>query len=125
MNVNDVLDVLFDLIVKRGKPDFIRSENGSGSIVKHPRTWLRKLSIERTQIYLGSPWENGYNERFKSTLRNEVLNAECFYTVNQAQTAINVWPRQYNHIRPHHGLNMRPPVPKTLIEKPKNTGIEN
>jgi transposase InsO family protein len=28
------------------------------------------------QIYPGSPWENGYNERFNGTLRKEVLNAE-------------------------------------------------
>jgi transposase InsO family protein len=27
------------------------------------------------QIYPGSPWENGYNERFNGTLRKEVLNA--------------------------------------------------
>ena len=125
MNANDVLDVLFDLILKRGKPKFIRSDNGPEFIAKHLQTWLRKVGIEPSQIYPGSPWENGYNERFNGTLRNEVLNAEWFYTVHQAQTAIKAWLRQYNHIRPHHGLNMRPPVPETLIEKSKNTGTEN
>ena len=117
MNANDVLDVLFDLILKRGKPKFIRSDNGPEFIAKHLQTWLRKVGIEPSQIYPGSPWENGYNERFNGTLRNEVLNAEWFYTVHQAQTAIKAWLRQYNHIRPHHGLNMRPPVPEILIEK--------
>jgi len=125
MDANDVLDVLFDLILKRGKPKFIRSDNGPEFIAKHLQTWLRKVGIEPIQIYPGSPWENGYNERFNGTLRNEVLNAEWFYTVHQAQTAINVWLRQYNHIRPHYGLNMRPPVPETLIEKSKNTGTIN
>ena len=125
MDANDVLEVLFDLILKRGKPKFIRSDNGPEFIAKHLQTWLRKVGIEPIQIYPGSPWENGYNERFNGTLRNEILNAEWFYTVHQAQTAINVWLRQYNHIRPHHGLNMRPPVPETLIEKSKNTGTEN
>jgi len=125
MNANDVLGVLFDLILKRGRPKFIRSANGSEFIAKHLQTWLRKVGIEPIQIYPGSPWENGYNERFNGTLCSEVLNAEWFCTVHQAQTAINVWLRQYNHIRPHHGLNMRSPVPETLIEKSKNTGIEN
>ncbi|MGA0426688.1 MAG: integrase core domain-containing protein, partial [Alphaproteobacteria bacterium] len=55
----------------------------------------------------GSPWENGYNERFNGTLRNEVLNAEWFHTVHQAQTVINVWLRQYNHIRPHYALTIK------------------
>ena len=125
MNANDVLDVLFDLILKRGKPKFIRSDNGPEFIAKHLQTWLRKVGIEPIQIYPGSPWENGYNERFNGTLRNEVLNAEWFYTVHQAQTAINVWLRQYNHIRRHHGLNIRSPTPETLIEKLENIGTEN
>ncbi|MDC6458145.1 integrase core domain-containing protein [Alphaproteobacteria bacterium] len=125
MNANDVLDVLIDLTLKRGKPKFIRSDNGPEFIAKHLQTWLRKVGIEPIKIYPGSPWEKGYNERFNGTLRNEVLNAEWFYTVHQAQTAINVWLRQYNHIRPHHGLNMRPPVPETLIEKSENIGTEN
>ncbi|MDB4852520.1 DDE-type integrase/transposase/recombinase, partial [Alphaproteobacteria bacterium] len=33
MNANDVLDVLFDLILKRGKPKLIRSDNGPEFIV--------------------------------------------------------------------------------------------
>ena len=44
---------------------------------------------------------------------------------NERALAINVWLRQYNHIRPHHGLNMRPPVPETIIEKTKSSGTEN
>ncbi|MGB0576878.1 MAG: integrase core domain-containing protein [Alphaproteobacteria bacterium] len=61
-----------------------------------------------------SPWENGYNERFNGTLRREVLNAEWFTATKQAQTVINQWRRQYNHIRPHQALDMRPPIPETL-----------
>ena len=62
----------------------------------------------------GRAWENGYNERFNGTLRREVLNAEWFTTIEQAQIVINQWLRQYNHIRPHQALGMRPPVPETL-----------
>ena len=65
------------------------------------------------------PLGNGYNEPFNGTLRKEVLNADWFHTTRQAQVAINVWLRQYKQIRPHHALNMRPPVPETLLEKIK------
>jgi hypothetical protein len=34
---------------------------------------------------------DAHNKRFNRTLPNEELNAEWFHTVNQAQTAINVW----------------------------------
>jgi transposase InsO family protein len=50
-----------------------------------------------------------------ATLRREVLNTEWFATTRQAQTVINQWLRQYNHIRPHHALGMRPPVPETFL----------
>jgi transposase InsO family protein len=53
-----------------------------------------------------------------------VLNTEWFHSTKQAQVAINVWLRQYNQIRPHHALNMRPPVPETLLEKHQITGTE-
>ena len=44
--------------------------------------WLTKVGIKPIRIYPGSPWENGYNERFNGTLRREVLNAEWLHTQN-------------------------------------------
>ena len=55
-------------------------------------------------------------------MRREVLNAEWFTTTKQAQVVINQWLRQYNHIRPHQALNMRPPVPETLIKNGPELG---
>ncbi len=81
-----------------------------------------KVGIKPIQIYPGSPWENGYNERFNGTLRNEILDAEWFQTTKQAQIVIDTWLQQYNTVRPHHALNMRPPVPETLLEKSQISG---
>ena len=47
---------------------------------------------------MGSPWENGYNERFNETLRRKILNAEWFSIFKQAQLVIGTWLKQYNHI---------------------------
>jgi len=125
MNADDVLEALYEMLMKRGKPEYIRSDNGPEFIATALQVWLIKVGIKPIQIYPGSPWENGYNERFNGTLRHEVLNAEWFHTIKQAQTAINIWLKQYNNIRPHHALNMRPPVPETLLEKSKISGTEN
>jgi transposase InsO family protein len=51
-----------------------------------------------------------------------VLYAEWFTSLHQAQTVINTWLKQYNHVRPHQALGMRPPVPETLLEKAKISG---
>ena len=125
MSANDVLEALYPLILERGRPDYIRSDNGPEFIAAPLQEWLIKVGIKPIRIYPGSPWENGYNERFNGTLRQEVLNAEWFHSTRQAQTAINIWLRQYNQIRPHHALNMRPPAPETLLERDQISGTDN
>ncbi len=66
---------------------------------------LARVGIKPIRIYPGSPWENDYNERFNGTLRREVLNAEWFTSIRQAQVVIETWLKQYNHIRPNEALN--------------------
>jgi len=124
MNSDDVLLAIHRLLMKHRKPKFIRSDNGGEFVAEHLQDWLRKVGITPIYIYPGSPWENGYNERFNGVLRQEVLNAEWFHSVKQARVAINTWLKEYNHIRPHHALAMRPPVPETLLEKSKISGTE-
>jgi len=114
LNSIDVIDVLTGLFILRGVPAFIRSDNGPEFVAENFQTWLARVGIKPIRIYPGSPWENGYNERFNGTLRREVLNAEWFTSIRQAQAVIETWLKQYNHIRPHQALNMRPPVPETL-----------
>ena len=114
MGAADVLEALYSLILNRGKPAYIRSDNGKEFTAAALQDWLKKIGVKPIQIYPGSPWENGYNERFNGTLRREVLNAEWFATVEQAKTVIGKWLRQYNHIRPHQALGLRPPVPETI-----------
>lgn len=112
------------LLLQRGRPAHIRSDNGPEFVSAPFQEWLRRIGIEPVPIYPGSPWENGDNERFNGTLRREVLNAEWFASTRQAQIVINQWLRQYSHIRPHRALAMRPPVPKTLSEKRNITCLD-
>jgi transposase InsO family protein len=104
-------------ICDSGKPEFIRSDNGPEFVSDLFQSWLKRVSVEPIHIYPGSPWENGYNERFNGTLRNEILNANWFQTTSQAQATINCWVKEYNHIRPHQGLGMRTPIPETTTLK--------
>jgi len=116
MSAADVLEALYPLLITHGRPHYIRSDNGPEFTADVFQKWLTKVGIKPIRIYPGSPWENGYNQRFNGPLRREILNAEWFVTTKQAQTAINAWLKQYNHIRPHQALNMRPPVPETLLK---------
>ena len=44
-------------------------------------------------------------------LRDEFLDGEIFYTLNEAQVLIEAWRCHYNTIRPHGSLGYRPPAP--------------
>ena len=124
MNAQDVLTALHTLLIKHGNPEFLRSDNGHEFIAKHLQDWLNRVRIKLMQIYPGSPWENGYNQRFYRTLRKEELNAEWFHSTRQAQVAITVRIRQYNRIRPYHALKMIPPNSATLLKQTKISAAE-
>ena len=73
-----MLEALYLLLLERGKPEYLRSDNGSEFIAEVSQTWLQRIGVKPIQTYPGSPWENGYDERFNGTLRREVLNAGSF-----------------------------------------------
>jgi len=52
------------------------------------REWLEKVKVKTLYITPGSPWENGHNDSFNGKLRDELLNREIFYTLNEAQILI-------------------------------------
>lgn len=112
---NQVLDVLADLFVKRGSPQFIRSDNGPEFCALAVKQWLKRLGVNTLFIEPGSPWENGYIESFNGKLRDELLNSEVFTTLKEAQVLIGDWKNHYNHIRPHSALGYHPPAPEAWL----------
>ncbi len=111
----DVIDQLFQLIIFRGIPEHIRSDNGPEFTAKVVRGWLNRLGVKTLFIEPGSPWENGYIESFNGKLRDESLNREVFYTLTEAKVLIEQWRREYNQVRPHSSLGYRPPAPEARI----------
>lgn len=112
---DDVIDVLGTLFLTKGLPNYIRSDNGSEFTSECLQKWLRDLDIKTAYIEPGSPWENGLNERFNGSLRDECLNLEYFHTLKEARVIIGQWVDEYNHIRPHSSLGYRPPAPGLLL----------
>ena len=114
ITAQDVLEELFDLIVEKGLPDHIRSDNGPEFTAKAVREWLSKIGVKTLFIEPGSPWENGYIESFNGKFRDELLNGEIFTTLLEARVLIENWRREYNHIRPHSSLGYRPPASQAI-----------
>jgi putative transposase len=114
LNSIDVIDVLSDLFILRGIPGHIRSDNGPEFVAKAVRDWITAVGAGTAYIEPGSPWENGYIESFNSKLRDELLNGEIFYTLEEAKVVIESWRKHYNTVRPHSALGYRPPAPEAV-----------
>lgn len=104
-----VADTLMGLIAQHGAPKFIRSDNGPEFIAKHLMRVLTIHGIEARHIDPGSPWQNGLNERFNGTLRDECLNMETFASRDHARMICKVYGREYNTVRPHSSLGYQTP----------------
>lgn len=112
---DDVIDCLTTLFCTRAIPVHLRSDNGSEFTNHKVRTWLNELGAKTLFIDPGSPWENGYIESFNGKMRDELLNREIFYTLQEARVIIEQWRCEYNMIRPHSSLGDRPPAPEAVL----------
>ena len=115
---HDVLEVLADLFVRHGPPEYLRSDNGPEFTAKLVRRWLRRVGVETLFIEPGSPWENGYNESFNGKLRDELLNGEIFCSLAEAAVLVEQWRREYNTVRPHSACGGFPPAPEAIKPSP-------
>jgi len=101
---------LLRLFGQHGRPQYVRSDNGPEFIAK---ALMKMLATERVQvrhIEPGSPWQNGRNERFNGSLRDECLNLETFEHPDQARAVCRLYARHYNQERPHSALGYRTPA---------------
>ena len=111
----DVIDALADLFILRGIPAYIRSDNGPEFVAVALRKWIGDIGAHTAYIEPGSPWENGYCESFNSKLRDELLNGEIFYSLEEAKVIIEGWRKHYNTLRPHSSLGYKPTAPEAML----------
>ena len=76
--------------------------------------WIGAVGAKTAYIERGSPWENGFIESFNARLRDELLDGEIFYTLQEARVVIEIWRRHYNTVRPHESLGYKPPAPEVF-----------
>ena len=105
-----VCRVLLRLFAEHGTPSFVRSDNGPEFIAKALVRMLSENGVQCRHIDPGSPWQNGRNERFNGTLRDECLNLETFAHRDQARAVCRLFTRHYNHERPHSALGYLTPA---------------
>jgi transposase InsO family protein len=112
-----------------GIPDEVLTDNGkvfTGRFGKpRPAEVLfericRKNGIRQLLTRPYSPTTIGKVERWHQTLQTDFLNdAGPFATVEDAQSAVDAWRREYNHDRPHQSLDMATPASRFRPAPPR------
>jgi transposase InsO family protein len=110
MKAADVVDVINSLMLRRGAPRHIRSDNGPEFITGAIRRHLGSAHVATLYIEPGAPWQNGYAESFGGRFRDELLNCELFADLREAKALSGWWKIEYNTRRPHSSLGYRTPV---------------
>ena len=114
-----IIRTLERVILDRGKPNIIRTDNGPEFTSKDLELWARDHEIQIQFIQPGRPMQNGYIERFNRIYRESILDAYLFFELDQVRTLTEEWMDEYNLRRPHESLgNLTPNELKMKQLKP-------
>lgn len=104
-----IIRTLERVILDRGKPNIIRTDNGSEFTSKDLELWARGNEIHIQFIQPGQPMQNGYIERFNRIYRESILDAYLFFELDQVRRLTEECMEEYNTRRPHESLgNLTP-----------------
>lgn len=115
-----VVDALNKVAAERSYPKSITVDNGSEFCSRIMDGWAYEHGVKLDFIRPGKPVENGYIESFNGRLRDECLNVELFWSIDDARAKLANWRLDYNFQRPHSALaNLAPTVFASKAERGK------
>lgn len=107
---------VLDALSKYPPPPILHSDQGSEYFSYMFRDLCNKLEIELSCSDKGSPWQNGFKERFYGTLKDELGTISRFKDLSELYEGIALTIYYYNHKRIHTSLRMSPVEYANLIK---------
>ena len=93
------------LVLIKGCPEFITTDNGPEFAGRVLDKWAYNNNVTLDFIELGKPIQNAFIESFNGRLRHECLNQHYFEILQEAKKIVENWWIEYNTFRPHGSLN--------------------
>lgn len=104
-----VVEMMDRLIIHRGTPTRIQTDNGSEFASRALDRWAYDNGVTMDFSRPGKPTDNPYIESFNGSFRDECLNTHWFLSLEDAREKIEEWRWDYNNERPHSALADQPP----------------
>ena len=105
-----VVDMVKRIIEWRGRPEEIRSDNGTEFTAKVFEDFCQNSEINHIRIQKGKPMQNGFIERFNRHYREDVLSMNIFVNIHQVRETTEVFLTDYNNHHPHDSLGNMSPI---------------
>jgi transposase InsO family protein len=99
---------------QHGLPRQMLTDNGTPFVTRgltgltRLSVWWIELGIHPIRIQPGRPDQNGRHERMHRTLKEEIYPPAG--NLGAQQRRLNRFRQEYNELRPHHALDLRPPA---------------
>ena len=104
-----VIRVLDRLAETKGLPKKVVMDNGPEFTSKTMFLWSEDRNVGLHFIEPGKPSQNPFVESFNGKFRDECLNENWFYGLEDARKKIETWRVDYNTQRPHRSLRQLTP----------------
>jgi putative transposase len=99
---------ILDALSKYPPPRILHSDQGTEYLSYNLRDLCTKMETTLSCSDRGSPWQNGYKERFYGTLKDELGPTQKFKGIPELYEGIALTIYYYNHKRIHTALKMSP-----------------
>ena len=85
-------------------PRVISVDNGSEFYSQAMDSWAYRRGVQLEFIRPGRPVENAFIESFNGRLRDECLNDQLYFSIEDVRRKLEAWRIDYNTNRPHSSL---------------------
>lgn len=103
-----ILSALYDALSKQATPDILHFDRGSEYLSGQHLDLLERLEIRASASALGSPWQNGFQERFYGSFKTELGSLKDVQSEGELFERIAVTLHYYNTKRTHTRLKTNP-----------------
>jgi putative transposase len=88
-------------------------------------SWAYRRAVQLEFIRPGKPVENAFIESFNGRLRDECLNGQLFFSIDDVRRKLEAWRIDYNTNRPHSSLGDMSPREYAQGHKPEAATPKN
>jgi putative transposase len=105
-----VVAVLERLAAQQGLPQVLQVDNGPEFTSQALDAWAHRRGVKLAFSRPGRPTDNPFIEAFNGRVREECLDQQWFYSLDEARECLEEWRQDYNTIRPHTALGNQTPA---------------